>query len=73
VAYNSIGSGVISDSISIMAAVAPDAPSQPTLESQSKTQIGIKWDDPLDDGGSPLTEYVVQMAMGASPLESAYS
>ena len=53
-ATNDIGSSPISGSVSIIAATAPGNPQTPSLLSQSKTQIGITWNDPVDLGGTPL-------------------
>jgi hypothetical protein len=68
-----IGDSVASSTISIIAGVIPGAPSTPTLNSQTKTQISINWTDPLDDGGSPVTNYVIEMAMGANPASGSFS
>lgn len=46
--------------------------STPTLYSQSKTSIGVKWTDPLDNGGAPITYYLVEMD-GGSGGRNVYS
>ena len=65
-ALNEIGESSVSASVSIIAATVPGIPQTPSLLSQSKTQIGIAWSDPVDLGGSPLLQYKVQMDGGTS-------
>lgn len=47
-----------------MAATVPLAPAAPTKLTADLTQITIKWLPPSDNGGSPLTGYIVLWNMG---------
>lgn len=72
-AYNAIGEGIKSGQASIITATVPGAPQTPTLVSQSKTQIGIAWQDPLNLGGTTLDSYVVEMDGGSTSGITAFS
>jgi titin len=74
-AVNAIGVGPWSNE----ATAAPDAslantPGQPTAVTPTagNTQVGLTWTAPADDGGSPVTDYVVQhRADGDATWQSA--
>ena len=72
-AFNDIDKGPLSDSVSIIAATVPGPPQTPTLQSQSKTQIGITWNDPVDLGGTPLQTYLIQMDGGTTSGVTEFS
>jgi hypothetical protein len=36
------------------------------MYSQSKTTIGVQWLDPIDNGGTAITNYLVQMDGGSA-------
>lgn len=57
-AYNDVGSGNQSDSVSIIAGRVPSAPVNVRLLSQNATSISITWTIP-DNGGSPITTYKI--------------
>ena len=38
----------------------PGKPSKPVIEDYDKDRALIKWEPPKDDGGSPITGYVVE-------------
>ena len=69
VAYNSVGASDPSGAIRVVAATLPTAPSQPSLVSQSSTQISIEWAEP-STGGSPITSYAVYVK---SSSDATYS
>ena len=71
-AVNIIGESLKSSTVSIIAASVPGTVATPTLYSQSKTAIGINWNVPLDDGGSPVLSFLVQMD-GGSVARDVYS
>ncbi|KAI3379405.1 hypothetical protein SNEBB_010472 [Seison nebaliae] len=37
-----------------------DAPDQPRLDEITKDSVSLSWHKPLSDGGSPITEYVIE-------------
>lgn len=39
----------------------PGPPGQPTTASVTKETVTIKWNDPVNDGGSPVTGYDIEM------------
>ena len=59
IAINTIGNAPESAPLMVIAAVIPDAPVAPTSTSADKTSISIAWEAP-HDGGSALTNYIVQ-------------
>jgi hypothetical protein len=65
-AINDLGESLKSNSVTIIAATVPNQVSTPSLYSQSKTSIGISWTDPLENGGTPITNYLVQMDGGSA-------
>ena len=62
-AINAISLGEESDELAIIAASVPDQPNAPTRVSASLSSISITWVAP-DDGGSPLTNFVLYMNEG---------
>jgi hypothetical protein len=59
-AINAIGEGEYSESIAILAAEVPDAPSVPILVQQTVTEIVIRWVAPYN-GGSAIRDYEIYM------------
>ena len=50
-----------------MVASVPGAPRNVEQDGESKTSIDVKWEDPSDDGGAAITDYVVEFRkQGAS-------
>ena len=47
-----------------MAAQVPNAPAAPKKLNADQTQVTIKWLPPLDNGGSPITGYIILWNMG---------
>ena len=66
IAVNIIGSGRRSDSLTVYAAVAPEAPSAPTSSNVEKTSMTINWTEPAEHGGTPITKYHIQWNEGGS-------
>ena len=59
-AYNSVGTGSPSISISIMPASLPSSPNTPKVTSVSSTSITISWTQNAGtDGGSKIFDYIV--------------
>lgn len=47
---------------------APGAPGTPTIEDYDKDFVELKWNRPLEDGGSPITGYVIEKRDKYSPI-----
>ncbi|XP_078481079.1 immunoglobulin-like and fibronectin type III domain-containing protein 1 isoform X2 [Ciona intestinalis] len=60
-AYNSEGESKPLLSPLVLASGPPGAPGTPTPTTVRSTSIGIKWDEPSNDGGSSVTGYSVEM------------
>ena len=45
----------------------PGAPERPTITNVDATSIGITWSTPEADGGSPVSGYVIEQRVNASP------
>ena len=48
-----------------MAATVPSTPASPTKLSADLTQITIQWTAPADNGGTPITGYIVLWDVGS--------
>ena len=60
-ARNSAGLSEFSLPLLIVAATEPSQPDAPTLIVISEYEIGISWTDPADDGGLPITAYMLEI------------
>ena len=47
----------------------PGKPSQPEVVDYDKDRAEIKWAHPVNDGGSPITNYIVEKKMEGGPWE----
>ena len=65
-AKNDAGLGEASDVLTIQAAVVPAAPEPPSLILQNEQTIELEWDDPIDDGASDVTGFVLYWDEGSS-------
>jgi len=67
-AVNSVGPSKDSESLSVLAARRPDAPTSLAEDSvvTKATQIGLTWSDGAYNGGSPITNYQVYFAQASS-------
>ena len=62
-AINRVGTGDYSDVTEAKTfAVIPDAPRSLTAEPASSVQIDLDWRVPEDDGGAPITGYLIEMS-----------
>lgn len=62
---NSIGWSAYSDEISAVAAVVPGKLEMPRLSAVTASTITVALNTNVDDGGSELTEYVLQRNLGS--------
>ncbi|WP_104192583.1 fibronectin type III domain-containing protein [Cryobacterium sp. Y82] len=72
-AASTIGSGAASahsEALTIPLAV-PGVPDAPTLTAPSATEIAVAWSTPVDDGGSAITGYRVNLYAGADLVKTA--
>ena len=55
--------GPYSSTLDIIAATVPDAPTNLVRDDSSTdtTQVSFSWTAPGDDGGAPITEYIVYL------------
>jgi len=45
----------------------PDAPDKPEVVDWDRDRIDIKWQAPKNNGGSPITEYIIEKKEKGSP------
>ena len=66
-AVNVIGTGSYSTaSTAVSTATVPDAPGTPTPTANQNTQVPLTWSVPVGNGGSAITDYVVQYSTSAT-------
>ncbi len=64
IAFNAVGQSLSSSSLSVMAATTPSAPLNLQTISSSFNSITFGWSAPLDNGGTPVTDYKVYWNAG---------
>ena len=72
-AVSTIGSGTASahsEALTIPLTV-PGVPDAPTLTAPSSTEIAVAWSAPVDDGGSSITGYRVNLYKGSELVKTA--
>ena len=47
----------------------PGKPGQPEVADYDKDRAEIKWTHPMNDGGSPITNYIIEKKMEEGPWE----
>lgn len=45
----------------------PDAPEKPTVKDWGEDFVDLAWKPPLNDGGSPITDYIIQKKEKGNP------
>jgi YVTN family beta-propeller protein len=66
-ATNSAGTGIPSAQVSAAPMTVPGAPTGP-VATPGDGQVGLAWSAPADNGGSPITDYVIEYRlMGSGP------
>jgi hypothetical protein len=68
-AVNAIGSSTFVESDPILMADVPDPPTGLTVLPQAGGRLAVYWTAPVDDGGAPITDYLVEW--GVSPAFTA--
>lgn len=71
-AVNLVGASDYSETLMIVAATIPDAPGIPWKHVASINSIELRWDEPVSDGGSSLTDYRVYWDEGRGTDEFVY-
>lgn len=66
-AENEIGWSPYSDETIIVTADVPSQPNIPTLVEATDTTIELNLDTNVDNGGSPITAYTLEMGLGLTP------
>ncbi|VDM66761.1 unnamed protein product, partial [Strongylus vulgaris] len=56
---NSIGEDVLPLKIEVKS--CPEAPGKPSAEEQKADSLRLSWSSPAHDGGSPITQYIIEM------------
>jgi hypothetical protein len=64
-AVNDVGEGLVSTALSVMLGTVPATPTAPIKVTAAQTTISISWIAP-DNGGTPITEYVIHINSGAA-------
>lgn len=64
-AVNDVGESAQSSSVSVLLGTVPATPTTPIRVSAAQTTITISWDAP-DDGGTPITSYIIDINSGAA-------
>jgi hypothetical protein len=61
IAHNVIGYSEESPVLMMVAADKPNQPDAPSnwIEQTSRTQIGVSWQAPIENVGTPTTEYLI--------------
>lgn len=76
-AINAIGtgsaSGVSSSVTPSSGATAPNAPTALTASGVTSSSVGLSWTAPASDGGSAITNYLVQYKLSASSTYSTFA
>jgi hypothetical protein len=63
-ARNIIGDSPVSEILQVMAATLPGKPGTPSRLTSTEVSITLQWAPPVDDGGSPITDYQVMWDEG---------
>jgi titin len=69
-AVNSVGTGSASSSLSAIPVTEPAAPTL-TSATPGNGQVVLSWSAPADDGGSPVTDYVIYEYPGSNTAATA--
>ena len=67
-AINSVGQGPLSDVVSATPIAGSDPPTNLTATA-GDTLVSLSWTAPLDDGGSPITDYLVEYSLDGVKLD----
>jgi len=68
-AKNLVGTGLLSDGVSRIAASVPSAPLALKMVSQSTTSIMFSWQANPNNGGTPVTDYQVFWNQGSGSVQ----
>lgn len=60
-AINEIGASIVSETSYFVCADIPDPPTAPILEGTTSTSISVSWNEPVNNGGSPVSGYRLYM------------
>jgi surface protein len=64
-AFTNAGSGIASNVLTLITADLPSAPLNLTASALNNTSVQLSWDTPTSNGGSALTDYVVQYKLSS--------
>ena len=67
-AINDVGPSTLSDAVSRLAATIPSQPQSLQILGQSTTEISFSWEEVSNDGGSPVTDYVILWNSGSGTI-----
>ncbi|QLH07035.1 fibronectin type III domain-containing protein [Nitrosopumilus ureiphilus] len=68
-AANSVGIGLLSDSVGTTPATVPGTPTSLTAI-RGNSQVSVTWLAPADNGGSKITDYIIEYRLGNSAWET---
>jgi subtilisin family serine protease len=73
-ARNAIATGPPSEVSNAYTPLTPTAPGRPlnAVATASTGQVGLAWDAPITDGGSPITDYLIEYSSNAGSTWTTY-
>ncbi|MCK5772453.1 MAG: fibronectin type III domain-containing protein, partial [Thermoplasmata archaeon] len=71
-AINEIGEGAMSNIVSAVTTGDPDGP-QITYAGSGRSSISLRWEPPVNDGGSPVDRYLVELEVKGAGIQEEHA